>query len=702
MGQWLVRTSIMAKYILTPHTPEPQKFAIDYRGELNDEQYAVVTHGAGPCLVLAGAGSGKTRALVFRVAYLLERGIKPDRILLMTFTNKAAKEMLHRIELLLKVKPDGLWGGTFHHVGNRLLRMYGKQIGIEPGFVILDQEDSRDLVKACMAELDVGRDKYFPRAELIHKMISLAANLNQSLTQVIVDRFAYIDEEIVPKIVEIATAYRDKKRSANQLDYDDLLVRWFELLAQRSELREKLAEKFQYILVDEYQDTNPIQGEIIKQLAGPKANILVVGDDAQAIYSFRGATIENILQFPKMFPSAEVCKLESNYRSTPEILTLANATIKKNQHQFEKKLHTTRPSAGKPMVVGLYDLRQQADFVGQKILELQRDEGVSLSDIAILFRAHYQSLELELGLNSRNIPYVMRGGVRFFEQAHIKDVIAYVKAAANIQDELSWLRVLRLQTGVGDVTARRIWQILATQTDLASALTVSALGDLPNKARAGWNDAKRTFEQLLVVADDDVAGRLSVILKSGYSQYALASFENAQDRVEDLKQLVNFAANYKTVEKFLADVALSEGFSGESIVGYEDGPDEALTLSTIHQAKGLEWKVVFVVGLADGQFPYSKASEGAEQLEEERRLFYVAVTRAQDELFLTYPTVAGRGDLIARPSQFLRELPEATFTRLEVQEAALGDGNTDDDSISFDDEGNTSILDFYLGKKSRS
>jgi len=685
----------MKKYIIKPIASPDKKLNIDYKSELNDEQYRVVTEGDGPCLVLAGAGSGKTRTLVYRVAYLLENGIKPERILLMTFTNKASKEMLSRVELILKNKPQGLWGGTFHHIGNRLLRMYGKKININPSFNILDEEDAKGLIKSCLHSLDISRDKYFPKADLIKKIISLSANLNQPIHKIIEERFSYLADEHIPIMTAIAAAYQERKNQSQSLDFDDLLYKWNELLVASPEIKEKLAQKFQYILVDEYQDTNFIQGELIKNLSGESNNILAVGDDSQSIYSFRGATVKNILNFPKHFPQAKIFKLETNYRSTPEILQLANASIKNNPNQFEKKLKTQKPSSVKPALVTPYDNYQQAEFICQRIMELQQEEGINLNEMAVLFRAHSQSLELEMELNKRNIPYVMRGGLRFFEQAHIKDVLAYLRILNNYLDEISWTRLLHLQPGIGESNAKRIWQIISSCGDLKQVQKTDFTKIIGGRAATGWYQLNEIFEKLLVIDPGQVSELILQILKSGYLNHLIANYENGEERAEDLKQLMNFASSYKSLDEFLSDAALSEGFKSERIAGQKNGPEEALTLSTVHQAKGLEWKVVFVVGLTEGQFPHAKVYEFPDQLAEERRLFYVASTRAKDQLYLTAPMIGGRGDILSRASQFIQELPGDVYERWQTEEDITYEA--EDGGEFSDEEGDKkSILDIYL------
>lgn len=655
----------MSQTYILKKEPSPAKFSLDYKAELNDEQYEAVVSGDGPCLVLAGAGSGKTRTLTYRVAYLLDQGVKPGRILLVTFTNKAAREMMSRIETICKNKITGLWGGTFHGVANRLLRMYGKHIGIAPNFKILDEEDAKDLVKSACQQAGIPADKYFPKSDLIRKMISLSLNLSEPIAAVMAKRFSQLDRRYLPIIEEIAKIYEQKKRSAQALDYDDLLTQWLRLLVEVPEVKAKLAAQFQYILVDEYQDTNRLQGEIIKHLATEHGNVLVVGDDAQSIYSFRGADVNNIFEFPKVFKDCQTYRLESNYRSTPEILALANESINNNEHKFVKKLKTNKVSGSKPVLVSAADSAEQAEFIAQKILDLRRDEGLELEQMVVLFRAHYQSLELELELNKRGIPYVMRGGLRFFEQAHIKDVMAYLKILTNFRDELSWQRLLRLQDGIGPAGAQKIWENVQTQESLGAVLSADWSGIFSSRQAQGWKRVKELLQKISTVAEEDISQQINLIIEGDYSQYLKIEFENASERLEDLKQLAVFAEKYDSREDLLADVALSESFKGERGQVAESSA-EAITLSTIHQAKGLEWRAVFVIGLVDGQFPNAKALEDNGNLEEERRLFYVAVTRAEDQLFLTYPIFNGYGGNIGQLSQFIKELPADTYDELHV------------------------------------
>ncbi len=654
--------------------PTPGKILpIAYEKELNPEQLRVVTSGGGPTLVLAGPGSGKTRTLTYRVAYLLEKGVDPHRILLVTFTVKAARQMLDRVEKIIGKRPEGLWGGTFHHIGNVLLRQHADRIGRTPAFGILDAEDSKDLITACIADLKVPLTKTrMPQANVLETLFGLSANMLRPLEELTDSLYPQFRDQI-PFIRQVSDSYRKRKEQGNLLDYDDLLTLSLALLKEHPEIGKTYAEQFQYVLVDEYQDTNRLQFELIRKMASHHRNLLVVGDDAQSIYAFRGAEVANLLTFPEIFPETSVFRLETNYRSTPEILQLANASIQMNSRQFQKELKSVQPSGPLPAVVPLVDLKQQASFVAQRVLEL-RAEGTPLQEIGVLFRARFQAAELELELTKRNIPYVVRGGIRFFEQAHIKDLLAHLRILANPRDELAWERILRLQEGIGPAYARRIWEILSSGPDpLENARGGAATTDkaLPARASAAWARLRRTLQALSGPQKaDDPAGALTVAVQSGYEGYLETHFENARDRREDLEQLINLASNYESILKFIQDLTLREPFKGESVQGWEN-PDEFLALSTIHQAKGLEWTAVFLVGMAEGQFPHPKSYQDPSELEEERRLFYVAITRAKQELYLTHPLTRysyDKGQVLMRPSQFIQELPEDLFELWRVGE----------------------------------
>ncbi|MBD3379214.1 MAG: AAA family ATPase [Candidatus Omnitrophica bacterium] len=668
----------MKKYIL--HETEGKiETHIDFRGNLNEQQYEVVTGSEGPCLVLAGAGSGKTRTLIYRLAYLLERRVPPRNILLMTFTNKAAREMRDRTEMLLKYTPKGLWSGTFHHVGNRSLRMYAKEIGYPRDFGILDQQDSRDLIKACMKKLGrKAKEERFPKASVLQTMISLSTNTGKGLDRIIEERYPYFSN-FFPEIKEIGEFYAKKKKDSGNMDYDDLLSKWKWLLENLPSARRRFTEQFRYIMVDEYQDTNYIQAEIIDILAGHHGNVLVVGDDAQSIYSFRGAKVENILKFPQRFKGAKIFKLETNYRSTPEILALANDSLANNINQFEKHLKAMCPSLEKPAMVRVKDAYSQAAFIAQRVLEL-REEGIEMNDMAVLFRAHYQSAELEMELVKRGIPYVVRGGIRFFEQAHVKDVLAYLKLLVNPADEIAWIRTLTLCPGIGPGYAEKIYEAYRKggRDIVAFVRSENIAAIVPRKAQAGYARFHKIMKALTDPSFDPVPGeRIELILENGYETHLLANFENAKDRVDDIRELVNFSHEYGDLNSFLNDITLRESFKGETIAG-EPEDDEQLVLSTIHQAKGLEWEVVMLLGLCEGQFPHPKAMGEEAEMEEERRLFYVASTRAKKYLYLIHPVTRfdyQKGTVISRRSRFLEELDPEDYEIWEVDSSrAFGPG----------------------------
>ncbi len=653
------------EYVLQPFRA-PVDLHIDYARELNPQQVAAVTAPPGPSLVLAGAGAGKTRTLIFRVAFLLEQGIPADRILLLTFTNKAAREMMRRVADLLGNELADLWGGTFHSIGHRMLRRHAEQAGFKNNFTILDREDARDLLKACMGEADTETSKArFPKPDVLQEVFSLAVNTRTSVAEIVAQQYPHFAVQ-APEIVKLEKKFQERKRAANVMDFDDLLVLWLELLEKNEELRERYQRKFQFILVDEYQDTNRIQGELIDLLAARHQNVMVVGDDSQSIYSWRGANFQNILEFPKRYPKASVYKIETNYRSTPEILAVANAAIKANVKQFAKELTPARKSGAKPVLVACQDSQQQAAFVAQRMLEL-RDEGVELNQMAVLYRSHFHALELQLELTRRNIPYSITSGIRFFEQAHLKDVAAYMKLVVNSNDEMAFKRLVQLLPGIGAKGADKLWTAFTAQLakidptakePLATALQRCATA-APKKAARAWADLAITISQLEEAGvRNDPDRMIRVILEAGYEEYLQETYTNYRSRMEDLEQLANFASQYQNTEEFLTQLSLLSNVEAE-----DDKPatrdNEQVRLSTIHQAKGLEFDVVFVIMLCDGLFPSARSIETVEGEEEERRLFYVSVTRAKNELYLSFPILrfTPGGDSMHQASRFLREIP---------------------------------------------
>jgi DNA helicase-2/ATP-dependent DNA helicase PcrA len=661
-------------------SPLPAKFQflLDYERELNLQQLDVVQAAGGPLLVIAGAGSGKTRVVTYRVAYLIESGVDPAGILLVTFTNKAAREMLHRVGLLLPAAGGvggRVWGGTFHHIGNRILRRHAPLVGYHPNFTILDREDTKKLMETCIRDLKINpKGSRFPRGEVLEDLVGLSVNTRRPIDELVRDRYPFF-YDLLGDIRAVSEHYRKRKRELNAMDFDDLLFYWETLLREHSEVRARYSEQFQHILVDEYQDTNRIQADIVDLLAERHGNIMVVGDDSQSIYSFRGANFANILTFPERYPSAQIFKLEVNYRSTPQILDLANTSIIHNRFQFPKELQTIRPAGLMPSLVPAQDIMEQASFVAQRVAEIQ-DGGIPLSQVAVLYRAHYHSMELQMELTRRGIPFEVRSGLRFFEQAHVKDVSAYLKIICNPLDELAWRRVLLLYPRVGKATAEKIWRMIsAGDSDPGRGLNVQeVLQKIPAGARENWECFSRTLAKL---GDPqmtcDPGGMIELVMKEGYEAYLESKYPNYESRADDLRQLAAFASQYSSCQDFLSELALLTSMEGETPALRRGEGNGRVTLSSVHQAKGLEWAVVFIIWLADGRFPSlrSLSESGEHGEEEERRLFYVAVTRARDELYLCYPRFAAeRGEraMIQRPSRFISELCGKGYERLDPDE----------------------------------
>jgi DNA helicase-2/ATP-dependent DNA helicase PcrA len=656
-------------YVLQPFRAEVH-LQLDYARELNEQQLAAVTAPPGPSLVIAGAGSGKTRTLTFRVAYLLEQGIPPDRILLLTFTNKAAKEMMRRVADLLGHELASLWGGTFHSIGNRILRRHADRLGYQRDFNIMDREDAKHLIATCVAEAEIDvKATRFPKPEVLGDIFSLALNTQRSVADILAEHYDYFSQLAEP-IALMEQRYAARKRATNAMDFDDLLVLWLKLLQEQEDVREQYQRRFQFVLVDEYQDTNRLQSDLIDLLAARHHNVMVVGDDAQSIYAWRGANFENILKFPKRYPEAKVYKIETNYRSTPEILRVANAAIAANVNQFTKELAPARKSGIKPILVACNDAAEQAAFVAQRVLEL-REEGSDLNRMAVLYRSHFHALELQLELTRRNIPFSITSGIRFFEQAHIKDVTAYLKLVANPRDELSFKRLVQLLPGIGGKGADKLWkefgarcQVSGVGSNIAVIATAlqSCAVSVPKKAAVAWAQFTATIAQL-EAADvrKDAARMIRLAVEAGYEDHLKESYANYRSRLDDLEQLAVFARQFEIVEDFLTQLALLTNLEAEDEQP-ADRDDEQLRLSTIHQAKGLEFDVVFVIMLCDGLFPSSRSLESEEGEEEERRLMYVAITRARNELYLSYPliraTPGGSGDMMQSPSRFLGEIPK--------------------------------------------
>jgi DNA helicase-2/ATP-dependent DNA helicase PcrA len=677
------------EYVLQPFRA-PVEFHIDYAKELNEQQHAAVTALPGPSLVIAGAGSGKTRTLTYRVAYLLEQGIPADRILLLTFTNKAAREMMRRVADLLGSELADLWGGTFHSIGARVLRRHAEELGYKKDFTILDREDATDLLKACIAEANIDvKATRFPKAEVVADILSMAINTHRSVPEVVAQEYDYF-AQLVPQIEDVAKRYAARKKSSNVMDFDDLLALWLKLMTDHEEVRERYQRKFQFVLVDEYQDTNKLQADLIDTLAAKHKNVMAVGDDSQSIYSWRGANFRNIIEFPKRYPGAKVYKIETNYRSTPEILSVANAAIAANANQFAKELHAAKKSGMKPVLVTCTDANEQSAFVAQRVLEL-REEGRELSDMAVLYRSHFHALELQLELTRRNIPFSITSGIRFFEQAHIKDVAAHLKLVVNPTDELSFKRIAQMLPGIGGKGADKIWKKFegelrdagssgresapsggeTNQSRLTSAATMSpvatalqkSISAVPKKAATAWTQLAITISQMEAEpVRSSPAQMIRTVIEASYEDYLKQTYANYRNRLEDLEQLASFALQFQAADEFLTQLSLLTNVEAADDEKQANNDTEQLKLSTIHQAKGLEFDVVFVIMLCDGLFPSGRSTEDEEAIEEERRLFYVAITRAKDELYLSHPLIRATqgygGDAMQMPSRFLNEIPK--------------------------------------------
>lgn len=642
----------------------PRKLSIDYAAALNSQQLAAVTAGEGPSLVIAGAGSGKTRTLVYRVAYLIDSGIDPSHILLLTFTRKSSQEMLERAGELIGVRSEQVRGGTFHSVANMLLRRYGRSIGLEPGFTILDRSDAEDLIALVRAQLGLNeKDKRFPRKGTIAEMFSKSENTLRPLAEIIVEEFDHFSDHL-DALEQLQRGYHASKRQRQLVDYDDLLVLLRRLLMEDETARRTISSLYRYILVDEYQDTNRLQADVVRHLASTHQNVMVVGDDAQSIYAFRGATFKNIMEFPTLFPGTTIYKLEENYRSTQPILNLANAIIEEAKEKYSKHLFTRKLDGPLPVLVEAAGENAQSRFIAQKILEL-REEGVPLGEMAVLFRSSFHSFDLEIELSRHGLPFIKRGGVKFIETAHVKDLLAHLRVVANPLDTVSWHRVLMLVEGVGPKKAKDVMAAL-----VKSPNPYQTLSEMTGRSGKGLKDLALTLDSLAGAGDLRPSEQVNHIYEY-YLPILKAQYDDYPKRTRDLEHLQTIAEGYQGVETFLSDLALEPPDGSATGVEASDRDDERLVLSTIHSAKGLEWQCVFVIWIVDGRFPSVYSFNEDEELEEERRLFYVSVTRAKRHLYLTYPINVfdrGSGMLLSKPSRFLDPVSPALLDQLALVE----------------------------------
>ena len=645
---------------------------IDFREDLNDEQYAAVTAVPGPLLILAGAGSGKTRTLTYRVAYLLSKGVDPKDVLLLTFTNKAAKEMLSRVEDLTGYEPRRFWGGTFHSIGHRLLRLHGDAIGLAKNFTILDAGEAEIVLKHAVEAVDKTffKNKTHPKPGPLSSIISMARNTCSSIEETIV-RYYPQHHELMENIQSFAKAYESRKQGQKVVDYDDLLTNWLKLMDTSPEIRDYYNQRFKHTLVDEYQDTNTLQARIV-DIMGANHQIMAVGDDAQCIYSWRGANYENIITFPDRHPDTRILRIETNYRSTPEILTFANSVIQNRETLgFDKELRAFKPSSQVPYVVQAMDGKEQAQFVITRIQGLL-DEGRDPKEIAVLYRAHYQALDMQMELSRAGIRYQITSGVRFFEQAHIKDMVAHLRLVYNPSDAPSFIRLVTLLPKVGEKSAQKLFALSKetaekSQKDLIDILNdPSVVAKVPGPARDDWESLVLSLQDMKQTNESATPDQVVEIgLEGWYSLYLQGAHANYVNRMDDLRSLIGFAARFEEMQELIAQITLLNSEVADRNI--EDS-DAAIRLTTVHQAKGLEYDVVFLIGAAENLFPIRRAVE-AGNTEEERRLFYVAVTRARDELYLLFPKMNTKGgpSMFLTPSRFLQEIPQDLYEPVRIR-----------------------------------
>ncbi len=650
------------KYVLKKQDTSSQ-YKINYEKELNPAQLEAVKFKNGPVLVIAGAGSGKTKTLTFRVARLIESGIKPENILLLTFTKKAADEMLNRAVMILDSRCEKVAGGTFHSFSNYILRKYSNLLELRNNFTIIDRADAEDVINHLRGSVIGKQEKRFPRKGTILDIYSKAINKNMTAEEVIESEYNQFSH-CIEKINEISKQYIAYKRQNSLLDYDDLLLYLRTLLQSNDDIRKKLSNQYKYILIDEYQDTNSLQADIIKLLASEHNNVMAVGDDSQSIYSFRGANFRNILDFPAIFPDTKIIKLEQNYRSSQNILALTNEIIKKAKEKYTKNLFSDIVFPEKPALICMNDMQTEAEFVAQRVLELQ-EEDISLNDIAVLCRSARMTYNLEIELAKRAIPYRKFGGLKFIETAHVKDIIAHLRVILNPYDIISLNRILLLLDGVGNQTAMKLLPVLSSEKIETEKLM------LPSKS-------SESIKKLLLTLDEQRKNLLNpsqIVEKvlAYYEPILIDKYDDYTKRLKDLEHFLYLSSQYNNLEDFLSDLALEPPDSSVSEV--EDGAqkDEYLTLSTIHSAKGLEWKAVFIIGAVDGRFPSVYSFNSEEELDEELRLMYVAATRAKSYLYITYPIDMfdySSGMVLSKPSRFLDGIEQDILEKwvLEIED----------------------------------
>lgn len=650
------------KYVLKKRPVVKTDYKVNYEEDLNEAQLEAVKSKDGPILVIAGAGSGKTKTLTYRVARLIEDGIKPENILLLTFTKKAAAEMLSRATIVLDNRCEKVAGGTFHSFANIILRKYSKLLGLKNNFTIMDRADCEDVINHIVGQLFPKKEKRFPKKSTLLDIYSKSINKVTPTKQIIADefpQFAHCED----KIIEVHKAYVAYKRENSVLDYDDLLLYIKLLLENNDGLRKRLSNEYKYIMVDEYQDTNTLQADVIKLLASEHNNIMAVGDDAQSIYSFRGANYRNILDFPKLFENTKIIKLEQNYRSTQNILKLTNEIISKAKEKYTKNLFSNIVSPQVPALICAKDTQMEADFICQRILELL-DEDISLSDICVLTRNARMSYNLEIELSKRAIPFQKFGGPKFMETAHIKDVVAHLRVILNPDDVISLTRILLLLKGVGASTVNNIMPII--KGDLNPDIKL-----LPSNKSQSLTPLFNTLGQLRDYSTTKKPEEIVSAVINYYRPILKDKYDDFSKREKDLDHFEYLSTQYSNLEDFISDLALEPPDASVEGMYKKNSDDEALTISTIHSAKGLEWDSVFIIGAVDGRFPSAYSFNSEEEMDEELRLMYVATTRAKNNLYITYPVDMydySMNMVLSKPSRFLDGIPDDILERWDITE----------------------------------
>ena len=650
------------KYVLKKRPVVKTDYKVNYEEDLNEAQLEAVKSKDGPILVIAGAGSGKTKTLTYRVARLIEDGIKPENILLLTFTKKAAAEMLSRATIVLDNRCEKVAGGTFHSFANIILRKYSKLLGLKNNFTIMDRADCEDVINHIVGQLFPKKEKRFPKKSTLLDIYSKSINKVTPTKQIIADefpQFAHCED----KIIEVHKAYVAYKRENSVLDYDDLLLYIKLLLENNDGLRKRLSNEYKYIMVDEYQDTNTLQADVIRLLASEHNNIMAVGDDAQSIYSFRGANFRNILDFPKLFENTKIIKLEQNYRSTQNILKLTNEIISKAKEKYTKNLFSNIVSPQVPALICAKDTQMEADFICQRILELL-DEDISLSDICVLTRNARMSYNLEIELSKRAIPFQKFGGPKFMETAHIKDVVAHLRVILNPDDVISLTRILLLLKGVGASTVNNIMPII--KGDLKPDIKL-----LPSNKSQSLTPLFNTLGQLRDYSTTKKPEEIVSAVINYYRPILKDKYDDFSKREKDLDHFEYLSTQYSNLEDFISDLALEPPDASVEGMYKKNSDDEALTISTIHSAKGLEWDSVFIIGAVDGRFPSAYSFNSEEEMDEELRLMYVATTRAKNNLYITYPVDMydySMNMVLSKPSRFLDGIPDDILERWDITE----------------------------------